>query len=573
MLRHIFRGEGGGPFAGLAGILRIPGFWRIGLGKIPLSPRRAGAILASQPKRDSVPESPHCATTKARMNARTYRVLHVEDSPDDAELVRLALRDAPFAVTVTRVVSEAGFVLELGERPPDVILCDYNLPGFSAEKALQIAGQLCPDTPFIVVSSHIGESSAVVAMQQGASDYLAKNDLRRLPKAIEGALDRSSARRERVLAEQAVRQSEALKRGILDSLPMRIAVLDGDGVILAINRQWRQFTHERVKLGVGEVCEGANYFGILDQAAAQGSALARDAVQGMRSVVARERNFFSIEYPLPDGNASRWYLGRVTPLEGSEHGVVICNSEITDQMMAHVALERAHQGLQALSKRMLMIQEEERRAIAAELHDDIGQSLTALTIGLHRLEQKSGAAPEVLAECVQVAEATLERLRQLALELRPPQLDQLGLEDALGWLAERQRNVAGIDVKCEFSGLEHRPSAALENACYRIAQEALNNATRHARATGISMKVESDGRLLKLTVRDDGVGFDATAAREEAVKSGSLGLISMEERARLAGGRLKLRSIAGAGTTLSAIFPLDQSEPGRAGQVRALSAA
>ena len=507
------------------------------------------------------------------MTTRTCRVLHVEDSPDDAELVRLALRDAPFATTITRVVSEAGMVLELDERPPDVILCDYNLPGFSAERALRIAGKLCPDTPFIVVSSHIGESSAVVAMQQGASDYLAKNDLRRLPKAIESALDRGNARRERAFAEQAVRQSEALKRGILDSLPFRIAVLNGDGVIIAINKRWDEFKSERVKLGVGEICEGSNYFEVLDQAAALGNAFARDSVRGLRSVAARERNFYSIEYQLPGGNASRWYMGRATPLEGSEHGVVLCNSEITDQMMAHVALERAHQGLQTLSKRMLMIQEEERRAIAAELHDDIGQSLTALTIGLHRLARKDGAAPEVLAECVRVAEATLDQLRQLALDLRPPQLDQLGLEDALGWLAERQRTASGIDVQCKFSGLERRPSPALESACYRIAQEALTNATRHAKAKGISMNVESDGRLLKLTIHDDGVGFDAKAAREKAVKTGSLGLISMEERARLAGGRLKLRSVAGGGTTLSAIFPLDESESAHAGQLRALSAA
>lgn len=507
------------------------------------------------------------------MTTMHCRILHVEDSPDDAELVRLALRDAPFATTVTRVVSEAGLVLELDERPPDVILCDYNLPGFSAERALQVAGKQRPEIPFIVVSSHIGENAAVVAMQNGASDYLAKSDLRRLPKAIEVALDRGRALRERVLAEKAVRASESLKRGILDSLPFRIAVVGGDGVILAINKHWRDFTTERVKLGVGEVCEGANYLEILDHAAAGGSGFARDAVQGLRSVIARERNFYSIEYQLPDGSATRWYLGRVTPLEGSEHGIVICNSEITDQMLAHTALERAHQGLQALSKRMLMIQEEERRAIAAELHDDIGQSLSALTIGLHRLAQKQGAAPEVLAECVQVAEATLERLRQLALELRPPQLDQLGLEDALAWLAERQRNVAGIDVRCEFSGLESRLSATLEGACYRIAQEALNNATRHANATGVIVKVESDGRLLKLTVHDDGVGFDAAAARDEAVRSGALGLVSMEERARLAGGRLKLRSVAGGGTTLSAIFPLEDTDQVHSGKVRAISAA
>jgi signal transduction histidine kinase len=206
---------------------------------------------------------------------------------------------------------------------------------------------------------------------------------------------------------------------------------------------------------------------------------------------------------------------------------------------------------------VLSIQEEERRSVSRELHDDIGQSLTALKIGLHRLAQRAGDEhKELIAECLAISGTTLDKLRNLSLKLRPPQLDQLGLEDALEWLASRQNGTTGLDVGCEFVGLEDRLPAKFESVCYRIAQEALNNATRHASARQIRIRVERNDGLLTLEVRDDGTGFDMDAARKKAIKSGSLGLISMEERAQLAGGKFEARSVVGSGTTILATFML-----------------
>src|SRR6185312_6171776 len=171
-----------------------------------------------------------------------------------------------------------------------------------------------------------------------------------------------------------------------------------------------------------------------------------------------------------------------------------------------------------LSKRVLTVQEEERRAISRELHDDVGQTLGALKIGLHRLNQGGAGDPvKLTAECLATAGSALDRLRTLSHELRPPQLDQLGLEDALRWLAERQSAATGLAIECAFPEAEHkRAPQLLESACFRIAQEALNNATKHAQAGVIRIALEADGRLLKLTIRDDGVGFDEEAARTRA---------------------------------------------------------
>ncbi len=212
-----------------------------------------------------------------------------------------------------------------------------------------------------------------------------------------------------------------------------------------------------------------------------------------------------------------------------------------------------------LSARVLSIQEEERARISRDLHDDVGQSLTALTFALHRLGPLVGSEGRTLhADCIAMADTTLERVRQLACDLRPPQLDTLGLEEALRWLVERQCAATGLDIKCHFNGLlERRVPAAIEGACYRIAQEALSNATRHASARSILVAVEATPRALILTIRDDGRGLDNATPQRSSPSSG-LGLIGMSERAGLAGGHVTINGEPGQGTIVRAVFGLER---------------
>lgn len=485
-----------------------------------------------------------------------YRLLIVEDSADDAELLLFALRDAPIKFSAARVETEAEYNAALAADLPDVVLCDYHLPRFSADRALQILQERQLDIPFIVVSHHIGEDVAVATMQKGASDYLMKNRLGRLPKAIDDAVERRLSRQKNALVEKALRASESMKRGILNSLNTRIAVLDGQGVVVATNKAWEIFGKARELLySAAPTTVGTNYLDLLKNALDAGDSNAERGLNGVRSVINRETGFVSMEYELPVAGGTRWFIARAMPLEDSTYGAVISHEDVTDRMLAHHALAEANKRLQIMSKRILSIQEEERRSISLELHDDIGQSLTALKIGLHRLEREGHAnSPELIGECLGIADSTLDKLRNLALELRPPQLDQLGLQDALAWLTQQQRSATGLDVVCQFEGPAGRLPAEIESVCYRVAQEALNNATRHAKAKQIRIRVERRDRLLTLTIQDDGVGFDMDSARSKALRTGSLGLISMEERAQLAGGRLKIRTVAGAGTTVQATF-------------------
>jgi signal transduction histidine kinase len=225
------------------------------------------------------------------------------------------------------------------------------------------------------------------------------------------------------------------------------------------------------------------------------------------------------------------------------------------------ALELSQERLRALSRRLLEVQEDERRSLARDLHDDIGQVLTALKIQLESLARsQKGSLRARVDECVSTTAHALARVRQLSLSLRPLQLDDLGLTAALRSHLDIQAKVGGLKPHFEANDAPQVVAPEVETACFRVAQEAINNVLRHAQARNLWMRVFTlDGRL-GLSIRDDGAGFDLDAARRRAAAGGSLGVVSMEERAALAGGSFELRTAPGQGTVMLATFPLQTNE-------------
>jgi signal transduction histidine kinase len=220
---------------------------------------------------------------------------------------------------------------------------------------------------------------------------------------------------------------------------------------------------------------------------------------------------------------------------------------------------RASQKLQVLSQRLVEVQETERRHIARELHDEIGQSLTVAEMNLQAMLRSPGNAAarrRRIEQSIHAVENVARQVHDLSLSLRPSMLDDLGLESALRWYTERQASVASLEATFRADPLENRLDPIIETECFRIAQEALTNVSRHSQATLVAVDLrQRDGELL-LSVRDDGVGFDVAECRAEAMRGTSLGLLSMQERATLAGGRLEYRSAPGHGTEVRAWFPL-----------------
>lgn len=228
-----------------------------------------------------------------------------------------------------------------------------------------------------------------------------------------------------------------------------------------------------------------------------------------------------------------------------------------ERRRASEALAEAKTGLQALSNRMLEVQEAERRRIARELHDEIGQALTAVKIHLNTAKRRVPEEAGVhLEESIRVTELALARVRELSLDLRPPQLDDLGLVSALRWQIDRQLGVAGIAVSFVAQPDLPRLSADLETACFRVAQEAITNILRHASATEVEMELMSTDNELRLMIRDDGIGFDPVTTRQRALVGNSVGLLGMQERVALVGGSMEIASKPGSGTTIKVEFPL-----------------
>ena len=215
-----------------------------------------------------------------------------------------------------------------------------------------------------------------------------------------------------------------------------------------------------------------------------------------------------------------------------------------------------HERLQSLSRRLVEVQESERRYIARELHDETSQALTALMFGLRLMEQEVGHPENLLArlaELKQLTDGILEDLHRLAMDLRPASLDHLGLVAALEQLVKVvcERYNLGVRFKTVGISEEVRLPDDVETALYRIVQEALTNVVRHARANNVDVILElQEGRSI-IVVEDDGVGFDAL----EIHKSGHLGLLGMQERAQMAGGTLQVESRPGGGTTIVAEVP------------------
>ena len=204
---------------------------------------------------------------------------------------------------------------------------------------------------------------------------------------------------------------------------------------------------------------------------------------------------------------------------------------------------------EAWSRKLIEAQEAERRAVARELHDDFGQVLTALKLNLQRRDRDD-------AETIALVDSAIARMRELAHDLRPPLLDEFGLEASLRWYVEREAKRAGLDFRLALAPFARRPPIAVETTCFRIAQEALTNVVRHAQARLVEVELsEADGTLL-LTVRDDGQGFDVAAARRRAAQGGSQGLLSMQERVTLADGDLHIDSTPSRGTAIRARLPL-----------------
>ena len=359
---------------------------------------------------------------------------------------------------------------------------------------------------------------------------------------------------ERRRAEDALRQNENMLRGIFEYAPDPIVVIDRHGHIERVNAQVQPtFGYQNEEL-LGRPVE------IL-------------LPERFRRRHTKHRiNFLADPHLRPMGAGLELFGRRkdgsefpveimLSPVDAAGGSIVIAViRDITRRKRSDAALHESADRLKILSRRLIEVQEAERRSLALELHDEIGQILTGLKLTLEMsARQPAREVRDTIAQAQTLVNELMARARQMSLDLRPATLDHLGLLSALLWHIKQYGERTHVRVEFKHSGLEGRRfPAEMETAAYRIVQEALTNVARHAETGEVTVRVWADGHGLNLQIEDQGKGFEAEAAM---AADNTSGLAGMRERAHLLGGSFLIESSPGVGTRLTAEFPDgDQTE-------------
>jgi PAS domain S-box-containing protein len=351
----------------------------------------------------------------------------------------------------------------------------------------------------------------------------------------------------RRLAEKELRDSETRRRRLLDLLPDAV-VIDTGGRISYVNAEAQRLFGAPADALIGRAPPE------LIHPDSQSLARRRTAelLAGRSSQPLAELKILR-----PDGLERTVESTATTVTDHGETSVVVVLRDVTQLRRIEADLERSHGDLQRLVATQDEVQENERRRIAVELHDDLQQTLAAikmdLTVAAGQCADCAGAVP-LLRRVHELADRAIESTRRIIGDLRPQMLDDLGLVPALQLLASQfeQRTGIGCSLDAEDGALDGRLTHRASTCLFRIVQEALNNAAKHSGADHVEIHLATDATGIALRVADDGVGIpDATQRR-----SGAVGLVGMHERVRLLGGRLSLRRGEPRGTVVEVAVPL-----------------
>ena len=363
---------------------------------------------------------------------------------------------------------------------------------------------------------------------------------------------------ERMSAQESLRASEARSQALVNAIPDMMIRLDRTGTVLDVKpgraARWVMPANAMIGRRVDDILAHQALHPI-------------QAIHQLQDVIVAaleqgEPQMFESQVPM--GDTSRFYETRVV-ISGPDEALAIIR-DITDRKRAEADRERLFQEvrnsqeqLAAVSQRLVETEELERRQIAQELHDQVGQNLTGLSINLNIIGsqvagQNADAIRRRVTDSLHLVDATVARIRDVMAELRPAVLDDYGLLAGLRWLATRFSERICVPAVVEGNEFVPRLSPSHETALFRIAQEALNNVAKHAHASHVTIRIETVGASARMTISDDGVGF-APAESAAGQERMSWGLKLMHERARGAGGDLTIVSARSRGTTLTIQIP------------------
>jgi PAS domain S-box-containing protein len=354
---------------------------------------------------------------------------------------------------------------------------------------------------------------------------------------------------ERKRAEEDLRQQKEILQKIFDHIPAMVAFIDNTGAIKLVNNEW-----ERV-LGwsreesytcdvIAELYPDLQY--------------RRSVLDFISSSTGEWRDF---KTRIHSGKVLETSWANVKLMDGTSIGI---GQDVTERKHVEKAREQLLKDRKQLLSRLVKVQEDERRRIARELHDQLGQQITALMLGIKWLKDSGHCQPQAtkhLDRLQEYADQLGREVHHIAWELRPTALDDLGLHTALGNYLEKWSEGSGKRVELHSNGFNgHRLSAQIETTLYRVIQEALTNVLKHSEAEFVSLILERRNNHVLAIIEDDGRGFNVEAVMNASESEHKLGLLGMRERLALVFGTLDIESTPGAGTSLFVRIPTPQIE-------------
>jgi PAS domain S-box-containing protein len=356
-------------------------------------------------------------------------------------------------------------------------------------------------------------------------------------------------------AEEELRKSEQRFRSIFENIP-NIAVqgYDADRKIIFWNQASEKLYGYKKEEAIGNQIE--------------------DLIipSEMREfVIEAVRNWVENGIPIPHGELKLMRKDKTTFPVYSSHIILknikgelemyCIDIDMTESKQAEGALLNSKKMLHYLSSQLITAQEKERRRISLELHDEMGQALTAISINIKSIEKElpldlTPLIKERIAEIYFLADQASGQIRELSHYLRPSMLDDLGLVPTLRWYLDVYRKRTKLDVKYELINFEERPSPEVETVIYRVVQEALNNIVKHAQAGSVLVRLERKDKEAAVFIKDNGRGFEVNEFLAPDDLKGGIGILGMQERVSILGGKFSIQSSKGHGTRISVEIPL-----------------
>lgn len=486
------------------------------------------------------------------MPPKKLRVLFVEASQDDLQQALALLEHNCFLIEYQRVENADAMQAALLGENWDIVLCSYNPPAFGGLEALTLMQSLGIDLPFLFLAHNAREENIIQAIQAGAGDYIFRGNLGRLVPAIEHYLRQATIRREHRQMLIDLKENQTRLHALISNIPgMAYQFLQSD-------------TGETSFPYVSEGCRAL--LGISpaelehDPGLFSGMLHPEDLVSYKKSMLASAQTlsfaYWEGRLLSSQNGATKWISLRCSPRKLPQgvqwEGVMF---DITERKLAEIEIMRSQEQLRELSAHIQDVREQERLALAREVHDDMGSMLTAIKFDIAwlsgRLDKNNAAVNEKISDIENLVTRCAAAAGNIARNLRPSALDSFGVVAAIeieaGEFQQRTGIACAVDTVDE--GVAVDPNIAI--TVFRIFQETLNNIVKHAHASKVQVKIYNYQNKIELSVSDNGKGLD----EPDKLKPRSFGLRGIKERVERFGGDVFISGKPGQGTTVAVSIP------------------